>query len=402
MSNTGLGITLFALALLVSIMLHEAGHFLTARAFGMKASQFFVGFGPTLWSFRRGETEYGVKAIPAGGFVKIVGMTDVEEIDPEDEPRAFWRQPAWQRFTVLVAGSTVHMILAFLILVPTFALFDLGTGGVSTVVAAVSDCVPAVVTEECAPGDAAPAKNAGLLAGDTLVEFAGRPVADWTDDFAAPLRQSRGPVSVVVERNGQRVPLTITPVVVKRTDPEDPAKTVDVAQIGVAATRATADRNLPQAAGASIQMMGDGIWGSAKLLRSLPGAIWKTFIVTINGEDREITDNAPISVVGASRLGGQALEDSGVATFLILVAGINIVIGFLNLLPLLPMDGGHVAILLFEKARGFIYRRIGRRDPGRVDIMKLQPIALAVILFFGVMSLVLIYADVVNPIANPF
>lgn len=401
MSTSALGVTLFALALLLSIMLHEAGHFLTARAFGMKASQFFVGFGPTLWSFQRGETEYGVKAIPAGGFVKIVGMTQVEDIAPEDESRAFWRQKAWQRFIVLVAGSTVHFIIAFLVLIPTFALFDQQTGEVSTVVASVSECVPATIEAECAPGDPAPAKAGGLLAGDKIVEYAGAPVTSW-EVLVTSLRRSRGPVVVVVERAGQRVPLNISPVLVQRPTVDDPTRTTEVAQIGVSPTPITTDRNVLQAVGASGSVMVEGVTGSAKLLYKLPAGIWKTFRITLAGEDRTLTEDAPISIVGASRLGGQALERSGVATFLGLVAGINIVIGFLNLLPLLPLDGGHVAILLFEKARTVLYRLIGRRDPGRVDIMKLQPIAFAVILFFGVMSVVLIYADVFNPIANPF
>ena len=401
MSTTAIGVILFVIALLTSVMLHEAGHFLTARAFGMKASQFFVGFGPTLWSFRRGETEYGVKAIPAGGFVKIIGMTQVEDIDPEDEPRAFWRQPAWQRFIVLVAGSTVHFILAFLIFIPAFALFDQPTGEVSTVVATVSECVPKTADAACAPGDPAPAKAAGLRAGDKVVELNGSPVASW-EGFAVPLRRSTGPVQLVVERDGQRVPLTVAPARVTRPDPDDATRTVEVAQIGVAPAEVTRDRNLVQAVGASGDAMVEGIKGSARVLWTLPAGIWETARMTLAGEDRELTDDGAISVVGASRLGGQALERSGVATFLGLVAGLNLVIGFLNLLPLLPLDGGHVAILLFEKARSAVYRRIGRRDPGRVDIMKLQPIALVVILFFGVMSVVLIAADVVNPIANPF
>ena len=401
MSTSALGVTLFALALLLSIMLHEAGHFLTARAFGMKASQFFVGFGPTLWSFRRGETEYGVKAIPAGGFVKIVGMTQVEDIAPEDEPRAFWRQKAWQRFIVLVAGSTVHFIIAFLVLIPTFALFNQQTGEVSTVIASVAECVPAALEAECAAGDPAPAKAAGVQAGDKIVEYAGAPVTGW-EALVKTLRQSEGPVAVVVERGGQRLPLTVTPVRVMRPDQDDPSKKIEISQIGVSPTPVTRDRNVIQAVGASGQAMWQGITGSAKLLGKLPAGIYETARITLAGEKRELTENAPISIVGASRLGGQALERSGVATFLGLVAGINIVVGFLNLLPLLPLDGGHVAILLFEKARTGIYSVIGRRDPGRVDIMKLQPIALAVILFFGVMSLVLITADVVNPIVNPF
>jgi membrane-associated protease RseP (regulator of RpoE activity) len=400
MSSTTLGVILFVVALLASVMLHEAGHFLTARLFGMKATQFFLGFGPTLWSFRRGETEYGVKAIPAGGFVKIVGMTDVEELDPEDEPRAFWRQPAPQRLTVLAAGSVTHFILAFLIFVPTFLIYGQPTG--DTVIGTVVQCVPEVADAPCAAQDPAPAKAAGIRTGDKIVEFEGKPVHDWVKDFTIPLRASRGPVHLVVERAGTRVPLTVDPVVVRRADAADPTKQVDVAQIGVGPAPEIKDVTLGGAVVASTRTMGQAFVGSAKLLKTLPGEIWKTFRTTAAGEKRGVTDEGPISVVGASRLGGQALEKGDIAVFLGLIGGINVVVGFLNMLPLLPLDGGHVAILLFEKARGALYRAIGRRDPGRVDIMKLQPIALAVIVFFGVMSLVLLYADVVNPIQNPF
>jgi membrane-associated protease RseP (regulator of RpoE activity) len=368
----------------------------------MKASQFFLGFGPTLWSFQRGETEYGVKAIPAGGFVKIIGMTQVEDVEPADEPRAFWRQPAWQRFIVLVAGSTVHFIIAFAVLVPAFAMFGQPTGQSSTVVDAVTDCVPATVTAECAPGDAAPAKDAGLRAGDKIVELQGKPVNSWTADFAVPLRQTQGPVQVVVERDGQRMPLTITPARVMRPDPDEPARTVEVAQIGVSPKQEIDELGFGGALAASARAIPDGIASSFKVMLKLPQGVWETIKVTIQGDDRELVDESPVSVVGASRLGGQALDRSGLAAFLFLVAGFNIVVGFLNLLPLLPLDGGHVAILLFEKARTGVYRLIGRRDPGRVDIMKLQPIALVVIVVFAVMSIALILADVVNPIANPF
>jgi len=288
-STTAIGVILFVIALLTSVMLHEAGHFLTARAFGMKASQFFVGFGPTLWSFRRGETEYGVKAIPAGGFVKIIGMTHVEDIDPEDEPRAFWRQPAWQRFIVLVAGSTVHFILAFLIFIPAFALFDQPTGEVSTVVATVSECVPKTADAACAPGDPAPAKAAGLRAGDKVVELNGSPVASW-EGFAVPLRRSTGPVQLVVERDGQRVPLTVAPARVTRPDPDDATRTVEVAQIGVSPEQEIKELGIGAAVAASARAIPDGIASSYKVMLKLPEGVWETIKVTIQGDDRELVD----------------------------------------------------------------------------------------------------------------
>jgi membrane-associated protease RseP (regulator of RpoE activity) len=403
MSLSTLGVVLFIVALLASIMLHEAGHFLTARAFGMKATQYFLGFGPTLWSFRRGETEYGVKAIPAGGFVKIVGMTQLEDVEPEDERRAFWRQPAPQRFIVLVAGSLTHFALAFVILVPTFAVFGRPTGRQSTTIAQVLECVPATVDAQCVTGDPAPAKSAGLRAGDKVVEFQGHPVTDWADDFATPLRAVKsGPVQVVVERDGKRVPLTLEPVRVTRADPDNPSRPIEVAQVGVAAKEGFDDLSVVEATGESVKTMGIAFAGSARLLSALPGGILTAFKATVNDERRGVEEEAPISLIGATRLGGQALGAGDVAVFLALIAGINVVIGFLNMLPLLPLDGGHVAILLFEQARSRVYRAIGRPDPGRVDIMKLQPIALAVILFFGVMTVVLLYSDIVNPIVNPF
>jgi membrane-associated protease RseP (regulator of RpoE activity) len=403
MSLTTLGVILFIVALLASIMLHEAGHFLTARAFGMKVTQYFLGFGPTLWSVQRGETEYGVKAIPAGGFVKIVGMTQLEDVEPEDERRAFWRQPAPQRFVVLVAGSLTHFVLALLIAVPTFAAFGKPEQVPSTLIGQVSECVPATPADLCQPGDPAPAKAAGLKKGDRVVEFQGRPVRDWDTDFAKPLRASDGPVTIVVDRDGVRVPVTVTPVRRTRPDPETKVP-VNVAQIGVVNHDEIIYNDLSPVAAVteSIRFMGRNFAGAATLIVKLPDGIRDTFLSTVRNEERDVGEAAPISLVGATRLGGQALDAGDVATFLMIVVSINVVVGFLNLLPLLPLDGGHIAILLFEQVRSRVYPLIGLRDPGRVDIMKLQPVALAVILFFGVMTVVLLYSDIVNPIANPF
>src|SRR5262252_1224399 len=175
-----LGVAIFVVALLGSIMLHEAGHFATAKMFGMKATQFFVGFGRTVWSRRKGETEYGVKAIPAGGFVKIVGMTELEDVDPADEPRSFRRQPGWQRIIVLAAGSFMHFVLAFVLLFIVAAGIGLETGSAGTTVGAVESCVPASVTAACKPSNPdSPAKKAGIRAGDKIIAVAGVPVRGW-------------------------------------------------------------------------------------------------------------------------------------------------------------------------------------------------------------------------------
>ena len=164
-----LGVAIFIVALLGSIMLHEAGHFATAKMFGMKATQFFVGFGRTIWSRRKGETEYGVKAIPAGGFVKIVGMTDLENVDPADEQRAFRKKPGWQRIIVLAAGSFMHFVLAFVLLFIVAAGIGLETGSAGTKVGAVESCVPANVNEGCVKGDPkSPATQAGVQVGDKI------------------------------------------------------------------------------------------------------------------------------------------------------------------------------------------------------------------------------------------
>src|SRR5499427_6006300 len=204
-----LGILIFVLALLFSIMLHEAGHFVTAKKFGMKVTQFFVGFGQTLWSTRRGETEYGVKAIPAGGFVKIVGMTELEDVDPADEPRSFRRHPRGQRIIVLAAGSFMHFVLALVLLFIVAAGIGLETASAGTTVGAVESCVPANVNLGCAKSDPkSPASKAGVRVGDKIVSIAGIRVASWTQMGKAIRAQHTGTsVPVVVDRHGQLVTL---------------------------------------------------------------------------------------------------------------------------------------------------------------------------------------------------
>ena len=399
-----LGIVAFVVALLVSVMLHEAGHFLTARRYGMKATQFFVGFGPTLWSRRRGETEYGVKAIPAGGFVKIVGMTPLEEIDPADEPRAFYKQSAGKKAIVLAAGSTVHFILAILLVLGSALAIGKAVER-SPGLAQIAPCVPVSVEQTCdAPGALpSPAAAAGLLPGDVVTAVDGVPV-DGLRAFVDRVRSSPDrPVAVTVERDGQLQQLTLTPVGVQRPSLDDPARTEQVGAIGVQLQLRQATERLGpvEAVGHSVETMGLIVEGIATTFTEKLGTI-----ADVYGPDRD--PQGFIGVVGASRISGEVLASDEtwafkILGFLGLIAGLNFFVGVFNLLPLLPLDGGHLAVLGFETARDKIRRMLGYRgEVQRVDFTKLLPLTYAVVLLFAGFTLFLLGADIVNPITlNP-
>lgn len=396
------GVVLLIVALFVSIMLHEAGHLLTAKKFGMKASQYFLGFGPTLWSFRRGETEYGVKAIPAGGFVKIVGMTPLEEIDPADEPRAFYRQPARQRAVVLAAGSTMHFVLAAVLLLVVFMGIGLPALATSATIGSVSACVPSTASGPCRPGDpVAPAKAAGLRPGDRVLSIDGRSVDGW-DEFSQALRRhGAGPVTLVVDRDGQRLTLRPTLVAAERPLPNGGKATVGV--LGVTPSVQT-ERLGPVAA---VKETGQWFVSSVGLTFKALGAIPAAVPQLLDPNATRDPASSPASVVGVARVSGQAFATEQdlaqrLGAFLVLVAGLNLFVGIFNLLPLLPLDGGHLAVLGFESARSGIARVLRRPDPGPVDLAKLIPLAYLVVMLFIGLTVLLVYADIVNPIANPF
>lgn len=392
----GLGILGFVVALLVSVMLHEAGHFLTARKFGMKATQFFVGFGPTLWSRRKGETEYGVKAIPAGGFVKIVGMTPLEDVAEEDQPRAFYRQPAPQRLVVLVAGSAVHFIIGIVLFAVFFAAYPATTTG-AVKVAGVAPCLTTTSQQQCTASDPASPAQGKLAAGDTIVAVDGTKLTGGTNQLV-DLTQSvvDRPVTYTIKRHGQQQDVAMTPVVVDGH-----------ARVGISIDAATARVSPVAAVGQSFNAVGQSITGSFKAMGSIPHELAQ--IVKPAHEQRTITDNGGgqvTSVVGVARFTGQAFDAGGVwggiGTLIAIVAAVNIFIGVFNMLPLLPLDGGHVAILAFEKARSGIARLLRRPDPGRVDLNKLLPVTYMVLAVFIGVSLLLVYADIFRPVANPF
>ncbi len=389
-----LGVWIFIIGLLLSVMLHEAGHMATAKHYGMKVTKYFVGFGPTLFSFRRGETEYGVKAIPAGGFVKIVGMTDLEEIEPGDEDRAFYKAPAKQRAVVLSAGSLTHFVLAFVLVYVT--LVFVGLPASSTVVGEVSRCLPVAPATECTPSDPlSPAAEAGLRPGDRIVAFNGLPVQEWETDLTRAIRaHAGGPATVDVERDGRPLAIRVQPRVVVHPDPDNPGKTIQVTQIGLRPRERIERAGFVEGAGDTLGQMRTISWGTLKGIVSLPGQIPNAVRSAVSGRER--TADQPISLVGAAQF------SSDFRTALGILAALNFFIGVLNLLPLLPLDGGHLAILGYESLRSRFARWLRLPDPGRVDIRKLMPVAYVVVLVLGSLSLLLIYADVTNPITNPF
>ncbi|HEV2889679.1 MAG TPA: site-2 protease family protein [Frankiaceae bacterium] len=397
-----LGVFVFVFALLASIALHELGHLGTAKAFGMKASRYFIGMGPTLWSTRRGETEYGVKAFPVGGFVKIVGMTQLEDLeDPRDEPRAFWRQPAPQRAVVLAAGSAMHFVVAFVVLVGTLLAYGEQTRD-TTRVAEVSECLSELPTDPCDGKPPAPAKVAGLREGDRIVAFQGTPVRSW-DAFTTLVRAAdAGPADLVVERDGERV--TLHPVVERHEREIAEGQRKVIGQIGVTPGETKRYNVLtvgPRAGSALAEFTVNSVSG----LWHLPGKIPQLFEQTTasKGEQpRDPGDGGVVGIVDIGRLSAQAFEAGQVDAVLFMIVGLNVFIGLFNLLPLLPLDGGHLAILGFEEARSGIARSLGRPDPGRVDLQRLMPAMVAFIVLMGGLTVMLLYAGIANPIANPF
>jgi membrane-associated protease RseP (regulator of RpoE activity) len=386
-----LGVAIFVVALLASIMLHEAGHFATAKLFGMKATQFFVGFGRTIWSRQKGETEYGIKAIPAGGFVKIAGMTDLEDVDPADEPRSFRRQPGWQRIIVLAAGSFMHFVLALVLLFVVAAGIGLEAASSGTTVGTVESCVPASMTSGCVKGDpASPAATAGVRAGDRIVSIGGIRVSSWTQMGKAIRAQHPGSaVPVVVDRHGRLVTLHATLA----------SLTGHGSYLGVSPLVVFQRAGPVSAASYAGHEFWSMLSGSASVVASLPKAIPDLF-----AKNRASTPGGQVtSVVGAGDVTGQVLEarigwQPKADLVLLIIASLNIFVGAFNLLPLLPLDGGHLAVVIYERARAWLARLLGRPDPGPVDFRRLVPVSVGVFALLVGVGLLLIMADLVNPV----
>jgi membrane-associated protease RseP (regulator of RpoE activity) len=390
-----LGWLIFLFALLFSVMLHETGHFVTAKKFGMKCTRYFIGFGPTIWSRQRGETEYGVKALPVGGFVKIVGMTSMDEVDPADEPRSFRRAPGWQRLIVLLAGSFMHFVLAFVLifgLALTIGIENENTTQLGTVAVCVPPSQQALADgASCTARDArSPAALAGLRVGDTITSFNGVKVHDWTQLANAIKGVKPGSaVVIVVDRGGRPLTLHSTLAAV-------PGRAGGYLGVAPVAFQATGPLGALRYAGSGFSQV---ITGSAQTLVQLPKALPKLF-----ASDRSQTAAGNVgSVLGAARDTGQAVAANvgwkfKVTFVLLLIASLNIFVGVFNLLPLLPLDGGHIAVVIAERIRAWYARLRGRPDPGLIDYRKLVPVSFSVFLVLLVFGTMLILADIVNPV----
>lgn len=409
-----IGVVLFALGILFSVCLHEAGHMLTAKSFGMKVTRYFVGFGPTLFSFRRGETEYGLKAIPAGGFVKITGMTPQDDdVEPHEKHRAFWSKPVWQKTIVLAAGSITHFILGFILLWVTAVFVGIpnqpGAPSARAEIGEVAKCVESFDVAKarytsCRAGDPeSPAYKAGLRSGDIITAVNGSAVKDWKE-MGEALRADKENVSLTVERDGDTKTFTVTPVEVARPKPDATEnKQGGVDQKDMQKTRVigiglqpTITVGAVSGVAVATDYTGKIFTGTFTALKKFPEKVPK-LVDALMGEERD--PETPVSVVGASVIGGEAAKAGLWPVFFFLLASLNIFIGIFNLFPLLPLDGGHIAIAWFERVRSWWAAKRGRPDPGRVNYEKLMPITYAVIIIFGGISLLTIATDIVNPIS---
>ncbi|EWM16419.1 RIP metalloprotease [Kutzneria sp. 744] len=399
-----LGVVLFALGIGISVALHEFGHLLTAKAFGMKVTRYFIGFGPKIWSFRRGETEYGLKAIPAGGFCEIVGMTALDEVPAEDAPRAFYRQKTWKRVIVLSAGSITHFILGLLIIYVAAISLGLPNQKSLPVVGEIAQCAQATQDpatgkySACTASDPAPAKAAGLQPGDQILSVGGKATPTYLD-MVNVTRVAKGPTPFVIDRNGQQLTLTVDVATVQRIlDPTKPLNasnpTGPVGAIGMSPSQ-TISYGAVAAFGATGAFTGQlfvGVWDG---LKALPTKI-PALITAIGGGERD--PNTPVSVVGASLIGGQAADLGLWWFFVILLANLNFFVGVFNLLPLLPLDGGHIAVNLYERVRDAVRKWRGKPAGLPVDYVKLLPLTYLLVLLGGAYTLLAITADIVNPV----
>ncbi len=379
---TQAGVVGVIVALFVMIMLHELGHFVAAKRSGMKVTEFFVGFGPRLWSVTRGETEYGIKAVPLGGYCRIIGMTNLEEVAAEDEPRAYRNKATGPKVLVASAGPAVHFAIAIVLMFAV--LFFAGDYRRATT---------SVTLSQTTQGAAA----AGMKAGDTVVSVNGTTVKSWTqvqDLVNPPDHPARAGevVQFVVQRGGRDLTLPVT--LQASTDPGD--KRVIA---GVAPSLVVPHPGIVTAIVQAPKQVADEGWLSIKAIGSMfsPAGISNYFRI-LSGDNGKNTNQSQrfVSPVGVAGVADQAVRAGWADVFLLLI-GINIFVGLFNLLPLLPFDGGHIAIALYERAASAVKRR-----RVRVDVAKLMPITVAVVAVLGFIFLSSLFLDITHPIANPF
>ena len=386
----GWSLLVVVLALVFMIFLHELGHYLTAKLSGMKVTEFFFGFGPKLWSFRRGETEYGVKAIPAGAYVRIIGMNNLEEVPPEDEPRTYRAQSYPRRLLVAVAGSGMHFLQALVCLFLMLAVTGAPGGHIFTDITTDWQIVQVV--------DGSPAAQVGLQSGDRVVSVDGETVSDYTQLREKILARPGKQVTLVVDRGGK--PITLTPTLASENGQGKLGVQSGLPPRQKVGVITAVGRSFSEfATGTRLSISALGSFFSPSGLSNFASDVAHGGSPTVssgqpgqpNTDQPSADQNRPISILGAARLGSD-LTNEGLYSFLGFFMTINLFIGIVNLAPLLPLDGGHVVIATYERIRS----RRGRRY--QVDVMKLLPLTYFVILLLGVLFVSTIFLDLVDPI----
>ena len=399
-----IGVIAFIVALLFSVMVHEFGHYLTARKFNMKVTEFFLGFGKRIWSFRKGETEFGLKAIPAGGYCRIVGMTIHEELSPEEKQRAFYEASVPRRLIVLGAGSFLHLVLGFLILI-----LIIGGIGTSIITNKISEVIPCVIQTtqgpslgDCKPGDIkSPANQAGLQKGDEILRIGNVLVTrnSWNKAISVIHNSPNKLIDIVIKRDGIEQTLSVKPAVKKIGN-----KTYGF--IGIVNEVGINRENPISTIRDSAIITRDVAINSVTSLFTLPTKIPSLVKETFGNQKRD--PNGLVGVVGVARVSAQTASNPDMkwrdktTTFLMIIASLNIFVGIFNLFPLLPLDGGHMAIAVIDGYRRWRARVKGAPRPHPFDIEKLMPFTLGVIVILVGLSLLLLAADIFNPVnINP-
>ncbi len=381
-------------SIIVIVMIHELGHFLAAKHGGMKVSEYFVGFGPRLWSFRLGETEYGVKALPLGGYVKIPGMTNLEEVDPADESRLYREQPFHSRLLVAVAGSAMHFLMAFVLLWVLLAFVGVPNSG-QVQIAGLNPV----------GGKTSPAAVGGVQAGDVVVSVNGKPIRGNVEALTAAIHDhSDQPLTVVVSRQGRHETLTVTPVngrALREKGSPLPAGSAPFGLIGVSLGTPVQTRSPLRAVASAGAELGQFSWASIAGVGHLfsPGGVTQRFeqVTSAKAAQQATADGTRAqSIVGIVQTATDAAH-AGIGQFLYILIVINIFFGIFNLFPMLPLDGGHVAIAVYEKIR------TGRRKVMyHADVAKLMPFTWLFIVFLAVLIVPAFLTDILHPMANPF